>query len=93
MKPSEMGLHRIVRYEVKLKSNCRETQEVEIIEHAKNVHDGIAEFIYPEGKVALTMNVFFARHYSLTFYIKGYVDCEIFNLLVKYIDRERRPKR
>ena len=79
-----MGLHRTTRYQLMVNS------EKELTDLVQNLHDAMAEFIYPPGEVPPSITVKFARFVSLTFNIPGYEDDEIYRILFRYRDRERR---
>lgn len=79
-----MGLHRTARYKLMVNS------EKELTDLVQNLHDAMAEFIYPSGEVPPSITVKFARFVSLTFNIPGYEDDEIYRILFRYRDRERR---
>ena len=64
--------------------------EKELTDLVQNLHDAMAEFIYPPGEVQPSITVKFARFVSLTFNIPGYEDDEIYRILFRNRDRERR---
>ena len=64
--------------------------EKELTDLVQNLHDAMAESIYPPGEVPPSITVKFARFVSLTFNIPGYEDDEIYRILFRYRDRERR---
>ena len=84
MKPSEMGLHRTVRYHLSFIS------EIEMTDFVENLHDVMSPFIYQQEKEHLEITVKFARHFSQTFNVDNYSDDEIYHILVKFIDRKRK---
>ena len=81
-----MGLHRTARYQLLVNN------EKELIAKVLRLHDAMAEFIYPPGEERPSITVKFARFVSLTFNIPGYEDDEIYRILFRFRDRERRPK-
>ena len=64
--------------------------EKELTDLVQNLHDAMAEVIYPPGEVPPSITGKFARFVSLTFNIPGYEDDEIYRILFRYRDRERR---
>ena len=85
-----MGLHSKVRYEIRLKSKKRMEQEDEIVQFAKGVYDFIFDYIGENDRVSLNITRKCARFVSKSFTFRGFEDDEIYTILSKEADKERK---
>ena len=92
MKPSEMGLHSRVRYEIKFKSANRMEQKDEIKQFATGLYDFIFDLIVQNNFPRMELTQKFARFVSKYFTFIGYEDDEIYNILLKIADMSRKSK-
>lgn len=92
LKPSEMGLHSTVRFTVKPEGENRSEQEQKIIDYVTSLH----QFLQSSGIPEKQSEIFtwqFARFVSKAFRFKGYQDDEVFQILAKTVDRNRKKWR
>ena len=92
MKPSEMGLHSRTRYVIMLKSCERRTREDEIIQFTKGLYDFIFDYISTDKCTHLEYTQKFARFVSKIFTFAGYEDSEIYTILLKNAEIERKSR-
>lgn len=89
VKPSEMGLHPTVRCEVKLPEVSRPEQEEIIVTVVMELYEVIRRIAYSEKEPGM-FTWRFARFISKAFLFKGFTDEEIYNVLERTIDRNRK---
>ena len=72
------------------RSDRREEQELEILNYAERLHDAMSEYIYPKGTKSEGISWKFARFISMIFTFVGFEDDEIYTILSKEADKERK---
>lgn len=91
LKPSEMGLHSKVRYNVVPQGANRTAQERSIAATAIGMHTALRPFLYPdEGDTPHGMTRKFARFLSKSFTFEGFTDEEVYCILAREMDRHRK---
>lgn len=89
LKPSKMGLHSTIRFTVEPEGENRSEQEKNIINYVTSLH----EFLQSSGIPEEQSEIFtwkFARFVSKAFRFKGYQDDEVFQILARAVDRNRK---
>ena len=87
-----MGLHSKVRYEIVFKSENRITQKDEIEKFATGLYDFIFDFIDQSSCPRMEITQKLARFISRAFTFVGYEDDEIYSILLKIADLNRKQK-
>ena len=85
-----MGLHRKVRYVINLDGRNRTEQKQSLVSIAQNLHDAVSEYIYPKGTKSEGISWKFARFLGMIFTFVGFEDNEIYTILSKEADKERK---
>lgn len=89
LKPPKMGLHSTIRFTVEPEGENRLEQEKNIINYVTSLH----EFLQSSGIPEEQSEIFtwkFARFVSKAFRFKGYQDDEVFQILARAVDRNRK---
>lgn len=92
LKPSEMGLHSTIRFTVELEGESRSEQEKNIINYVTSLHNFMQTSGIPEEQSEI-FTWKFARFVSKAFRFKGYQDDEVFQILARTVDRNRKKWR
>ena len=93
LKPSQMGLHSKVRYEIMFQSKNRMEQVKEIVEFATAFYDFIYDYIEKKHWENMDITQKLARFVSLIFTFVGFEDDEIYHILLKASEIKRKKSR
>lgn len=90
-KPSEMGLHSKVRYQVNLRTSTRLEQKNDIVSFAMELHGFLYSRNHPDKKESNELfTCKFARFISKAFTFHDFTDEEVFLILYRAADRIRK---